>query len=68
VPERGAVVLGEVIGVEPRPLVALEQLQALLELPPDCEPRLVDVVEDAELTLPPVPRVAWLRRPNAAST
>jgi hypothetical protein len=60
-----AVVLGEVVGVEPSALVALEQLQPLLELLPDRQPRLVDVVEDPELhAAPPVPP---MRRADYAS-
>jgi hypothetical protein len=34
-------------------LVALDQREALLELPADRQPAVVDVVEDPELHLPP---------------
>ena len=49
VPERRAVVLGQVVGVEAGLLVALDEREALLELPADREAALVDVIEDPEL-------------------
>ena len=69
VAERRAVVLGQVVGVEARVLVALDEREALLELLADRQPAerqaprtrrraagLVDVVEDPELHLLPPSR------------
>ena len=54
-PERRAVVLGQVVGVEAGLLVALDEREALLELLADRKATLVDVIEDPELhvLLPP---------------
>ena len=58
VPERRAVVLGQVVGVEAGVLVALDEREALLELLADRQPALVDVIEDPELHLLPASRRA----------
>jgi hypothetical protein len=55
------VVLGQVVGVEARVLVALDQRKALLELPAEREPALVDVIEDPELHLLPPSRALGRR-------
>ena len=46
--ERRAVMLGHMIGVETRPLVELDEAQALFVLALGVRPRAIEVVEDAE--------------------
>ena len=65
VAERRAVVLGEVVGVEPGVLVALDEREALLELLADRQPALVDLVEDPELHVCRLPHDRERREPTA---